>query len=57
MEFPVKTGAPASQRTECAILPIFDDGPLVGAAVGASVGWSVGVSVGPGPSVGSTVGP
>jgi leucyl aminopeptidase len=32
MEFPVKTGAPASQRTECAILPIFDDGPLRGAA-------------------------
>jgi leucyl aminopeptidase len=31
MEFPVKTGAPASQRTECAILPIFDDGPLRGA--------------------------
>lgn len=27
MEFPVKTGAPASQRTQCAILPIFDDGP------------------------------
>src|SRR5262245_51206526 len=26
MEFPVKTGAPASQRTECAILPLFDDG-------------------------------
>ena len=31
MEFPVKTGAPASQRTECAILPIFDDGQLRGA--------------------------
>jgi len=31
MEFPVKTGAPASQRTECAILPVFDDGQLVGA--------------------------
>jgi leucyl aminopeptidase len=31
MEFPVKTGAPASQRTECAILPIFEDGPLRGA--------------------------
>src|SRR5262245_44714818 len=28
MDFPVKTGAPASQRTECAILPIFDDGRL-----------------------------
>ena len=25
MEFPVKTGAPARQRTECAILPVFDD--------------------------------
>jgi leucyl aminopeptidase len=32
MEFPVKTGAPASQRTECAILPVFDDGQLRGAA-------------------------
>ncbi|HEX5047248.1 MAG TPA: leucyl aminopeptidase [Gammaproteobacteria bacterium] len=31
MEFPVKTGAPASQRTECAILPVFDDGRLLGA--------------------------
>src|SRR5262245_48870826 len=31
MEFPVKTGAPASQRTECAILPIFEDGSLRGA--------------------------
>ncbi len=31
MEFPVKTGAPASQRTECAILPLFDDGELRGA--------------------------
>jgi leucyl aminopeptidase len=31
MEFPVKTGAPASQRTECAILPVFDDGQLRGA--------------------------
>jgi leucyl aminopeptidase len=31
MEFPVKTGAPASQRTECAIVPIFDDGQLHGA--------------------------
>ena len=30
MEFPVKTGAPASQRTECAILPIFDDDRLHG---------------------------
>ena len=31
MEFPVKTGAPASQRTECAILPVFDGGQLRGA--------------------------
>jgi leucyl aminopeptidase len=31
MEFPVKTGAPASQRTECAILPVFEDGRLRGA--------------------------
>jgi leucyl aminopeptidase len=31
MEFPVKTGAPASQRTDCAILPVFDDGQLQGA--------------------------
>jgi leucyl aminopeptidase len=31
MVFPVKTGAPASQRTECAILPVFDDGQLRGA--------------------------
>jgi leucyl aminopeptidase len=31
MEFPVKTGAPASQRTECAILPVFDGGRLYGA--------------------------
>ena len=31
MEFPVKTGAPARQRTECAILPIFDDRQLHGA--------------------------
>ncbi len=31
MEFPVKTGAPASQRTECAIVPVFDDGRLHGA--------------------------
>jgi leucyl aminopeptidase len=30
MEFPVKTGAPARQRTECAILPVFDDGQLRG---------------------------
>jgi leucyl aminopeptidase len=32
MEFPVKTGAPARQRTECAILPVFDDGKLEGAS-------------------------
>jgi leucyl aminopeptidase len=31
MEFPVKTGAPGSQRTACAILPIFE-GALRGAA-------------------------
>jgi leucyl aminopeptidase len=31
MEFPVKTGAPARQRTECAILPVFDDRTLSGA--------------------------
>ncbi|HEX6998551.1 MAG TPA: leucyl aminopeptidase [Gammaproteobacteria bacterium] len=31
MEFPVKTGAPASQRTGCAILPLFEDGQLRGA--------------------------
>jgi leucyl aminopeptidase len=31
MEFPVRTGAPARQRTECAILPVFDDGQLHGA--------------------------
>lgn len=31
MDFPVKAGAPASQRTACAILPIFE-GPLRGAA-------------------------
>ena len=31
MEFPVKTGAPARHRTECAILPVFDDGQLRGA--------------------------
>jgi leucyl aminopeptidase len=31
MEFPVKTGAPESQRTACAILPLFE-GRLVGAA-------------------------
>ncbi|HUQ51298.1 MAG TPA: M17 family peptidase N-terminal domain-containing protein, partial [Gammaproteobacteria bacterium] len=32
MDFPVKTGAPARQRTECAILPVFDDRALHGAA-------------------------
>jgi leucyl aminopeptidase len=31
MDFPVKTGAPARQRTECAILPVFDDRALHGA--------------------------
>ncbi|HJR71837.1 MAG TPA: leucyl aminopeptidase [Gammaproteobacteria bacterium] len=31
MEFPVKTDVPARQRTECAILPLFDDGRLAGA--------------------------
>ena len=31
MEFPVKTGTAASQRTECAILPVFEDGQLRGA--------------------------
>ena len=31
MEFPVKTGAPARHKTECAILPVFDDGQLHGA--------------------------
>jgi leucyl aminopeptidase len=31
MEFPVRTGAPARQKTECAILPVFDDRQLHGA--------------------------
>ncbi len=31
MDFPLKTGEPARQRTECAILPVFDDGKLRGA--------------------------
>src|SRR5436190_6998648 len=31
MEFPVKAGPPARQRTECAILPVFDDRQLHGA--------------------------
>ena len=31
MEFPVKAGAPARHRTECAILPVFDDRQLQGA--------------------------
>ena len=31
MEFPVKAGAPAKQKTECAILPVFDDKELQGA--------------------------
>jgi len=28
MDFPLKTGDPARQRTECAILPVFDDGTV-----------------------------
>jgi leucyl aminopeptidase len=31
MDFPLKTGEPARQRTECAILPVFDGGELRGA--------------------------
>jgi leucyl aminopeptidase len=31
VEFPVRTGAPARQRTECAILPLFDDRKLTAA--------------------------
>jgi leucyl aminopeptidase len=31
MEFPVRAGAPARHKTECAILPVFDDGQLHGA--------------------------
>ena len=31
MDFPLKAGEPARQRTECAILPVFDDGELRGA--------------------------
>ena len=31
MQFPVKRGAPASQKTACAILPLFENGPLPGA--------------------------
>jgi leucyl aminopeptidase len=31
MEFPVKADPPARQRTECAILPVFDDSALHGA--------------------------
>jgi leucyl aminopeptidase len=30
MEFPIKTGAPASQKTACAILPVFDGRSLKG---------------------------
>ena len=30
MQFPVKRGAPASQKTACAILPLFENGPLQG---------------------------
>ena len=32
MQFPVKTGAPGSTRTACAILPLFDSERLAGAA-------------------------
>src|SRR5215471_184888 len=31
MDFPLKTGKPARQGTDCAILPVFDDGVLRGA--------------------------
>jgi leucyl aminopeptidase len=31
MDFPVKTGAPASQRTGCAVLPVFEDTAVRGA--------------------------
>ena len=31
MDFSLKTGKPARQRTQCAILPVFDDGVLRGA--------------------------
>ena len=31
MEFPVRTGAPASQKTACAILPVFEDRRFKGA--------------------------
>ena len=30
MEFPIKTGAPASQKTACAILPVFEGRGLKG---------------------------
>ena len=32
MQFPVKTGAPATQKTGCAIVPVFEGEPLAGAA-------------------------
>ena len=32
MQFSVKTGTPAKQKTACAIVPIFEGGPLLGAA-------------------------
>jgi leucyl aminopeptidase len=32
MEFPVKTGAPARQKTACAIVPVFEGGALKGPA-------------------------
>ena len=38
MDFPLKTGEPARQRTECAILPVFDDGELRGATESARQG-------------------
>ena len=33
MEFPVKTGAPARQRTACAVVPVFEGKPLAGPAL------------------------
>lgn len=32
MEFPVKTGAPARQKTACAVVPVFEGKPLAGPA-------------------------
>jgi leucyl aminopeptidase len=31
MDFPVRTGSAATQKTECSVLPVFDDGRLRGA--------------------------